>query len=579
MNLETIRDQIKDYATNFEVLSDGITKAFDVAPERVRDLAKVMMENGVDHLPLIIALETEDNKLELRYIYSVLDGGQPGKGQEEGLHQKTVARVVLPDEKTTVPSIQDLYPVAVFHEREAFDMLGIEFTPKERIRRILLPDPLPEDVHPMRKKYTHQVLGDIVRVESEKRAERLPGGTEVIKERADYAVVVGPQHPTHKEPIRFVFHIAGETVEDADVRVGFNYRGIEKAFEARTWLQNMYLGERICGICSASHQLCMGEVVEKVAKIEAPERAQLIRIIVLELERIHSHMLWYGVLAHDAGYDTLFHLTWRDREIVMDDLEIISGNRVNYSMVTPGGVRRDIPKEMGEKIAQHQKTLRKKVEEHRVFLEKETTFVKRLEDVAPLTFHDAIKYSAVGPTLRAAGVKRDARKIDPSPKAYDDMPFPIRIGDTGDVYDTMVVRIDETLDSIDIVLHALDRLKEMPEGDIAVKFPRKIPPNEAYNRVEAPRGEDMHYARSAGGTGPDRYRVRAPTLQNLPSLVKRLQGIQVADIPVAIRSIDPCIGCMERVTFVKPSGQSVEMSGTQLKKRAYEWYATGRKVV
>ncbi|MFW9995912.1 MAG: nickel-dependent hydrogenase large subunit, partial [Candidatus Odinarchaeota archaeon] len=188
-----------------------------------------------------------------------------------------------------------------------------------------------------------------------------------IKETADYAISVGPQHPTHKEPVRFIFQIKGETIQDVDLRIGFNHRGIEKALENRTWLQNLYLTTRLCGICSVAHQLAYVYAAEKCFKIEndVPERAHYIRTIIAELERVQSHMLWYGVLAHDTGYDTLFHITWRDREIVNDILEMISGNRVNYAMYTLGGVRRDIAKDLKNKIVPMLKDLRKKCEYHR----------------------------------------------------------------------------------------------------------------------------------------------------------------------------------------------------------------------
>ncbi|MHA2363185.1 MAG: hydrogenase large subunit [Candidatus Hodarchaeales archaeon] len=566
--LEKLKTDLKPFIQGEKVLQTD-TIRWDVPPEKIHDFAEILDKNNVSHLNLIIGLESEQN-LELRYIFNLpSSNGEPLK--------KGVAKVVLPNDDTKIPSVQDIYPVGVFHEREAFDMLGIGFEPEEKIHRILLPDPLPADIHPLRKKYTHQQLAEIVKVESEKRIVKNKGeGSETIIERADYAMVVGPQHPTNKEPIRFTFHIEGETIQDVDVRVGFNYRGIEKAFEARSWNQNLYLAERICGICSNAHQLAMGEVVEKCARIAAPERAKYIRIILAELERVHSHILWYGVLAHDAGYDSLFHITWRDREIVMDVLELISGNRVNYSMISLGGVRRDITPEQAEKIAKDMKELRKRVKKHEKMLISETSFVKRLADVAPLSYDKAKRYSAVGPTIRAAGVKHDLRKDDPTPSAYKDMPFDIRTGSTGDVYDTLRVRIDETYDSIDMIIHALDQL---PSGDISTKFPTRVPLGEAFVHVEAPRGEDYHYVRSQGGTSPYRYRVRAPTLQNLPSLVERLKGVQIADIPVGIRSIDPCIGCMERVTFIKPSGKKIEMSGPHLKKKAYEAYATGRKVL
>ncbi|MFX0091273.1 MAG: nickel-dependent hydrogenase large subunit, partial [Candidatus Hodarchaeota archaeon] len=247
-----------------------------------------------------------------------------------------------------------------------------------------------------------------------------------IPEKEDYAISVGPQHPTHKEPIRYIFHMKGETIEEVDLRIGFNHRGIEKAFEARTWRQNIYLAARLCGICSAAHQFVYSMVAEKCAKIynDVPERGNYIKVIIAELERIHSHILWYGVLAHDTGYDTMFQLTWRDREIVMDLLEMISGNRVNYSMYTIGGVRRDISPELATKGVAMLKELRKKVVYHRDVMMSERSFIVRQRDVAILSKDDAKRFCAVGPTVRASGVNYDVRKVDPY-SAYPEFDFEV----------------------------------------------------------------------------------------------------------------------------------------------------------
>ncbi|MHA2298308.1 MAG: hydrogenase large subunit [Candidatus Hodarchaeales archaeon] len=402
-----------------------------------------------------------------------------------------------------------------------------------------------------------------------------------IPETSDYAISVGPQHPTHKEPVRFIFQVKGETVQDVDLRIGFNHRGIEKAFENRTWLKNLYLVTRLCGICSVAHQLAYVHAAEKCMIIQdsVPERAHFIRLIIAELERVQSHILWYGVLAHDTGYDTLFHITWRDREIVNDILELISGNRVNYAMYTLGGVRRDISREQKEKIVPKLKDLRKKCEYHRAVMMKERSFIVRQKGVAILSKKDAKKYCAVGPTVRASGVNIDLRKVDPY-SVYDKVSFDVPLYSEGDILGGLYNRLDETLISIDIILDALDA---MPAGDIRLPWrevPRRPETSEGIQRVEAPRGEDIHYIRSNGTDKPDRHKIRAPTFQNFPSLVHRLKGVQVADIPPVIRVIDPCIGCCERVTFVKAgSRKKLTLNGHHLVSRANRFYRSGTKVL
>jgi len=399
-----------------------------------------------------------------------------------------------------------------------------------------------------------------------------------IPESCDYSIAVGPQHPTHKEPMRWIFHVKGETIHEVDLRLGFNHRGIEKAFESRTYNQNLYLAERLCGICSNAHQYCYVQAAEKCANLydEVTERAQFIRILLQELERIQSHQLWYGVLAHDTGYDTMFHITWRDREIVSDVLELISGNRVTYSMYTLGGVRRDISKEQIDKILPMVAEIKKRSLYHKHVLESEKSFVVRQKDVAPLSAKDALRFCANGPVVRAAGINNDIRKKDP-PLGYDRIPFDIPIYNGCDIFDAMRVRMDETLIACDISTYVLENL---PAGDIRIKFPKKIPPNEGISRVEAPRGEDIHYVRSNGTNKPDRHKIRAPTTGNILSLRHRLKGAQVADIPPVIRVIDPCIGCCERATFIDvKSGKSKTLSNAHLISRANRAYRLKTKVL
>ncbi len=163
-------------------------------------------------------------------------------------------------------------------------------------------------------------------------------------------IPIGPQHPALKEPESFLISLHGEKITASSVRLGYNHRGIEKACENQTYIQDLYLIERICGICSHSHSTCFVQAVEEIAGLEIPARARYIRTLISELERIHSHLLWLGVAGHEIGFDTLLMYTWRDREAVMDILALLSGNRVNYSMNTIGGVRRDIKPEQKEKV-------------------------------------------------------------------------------------------------------------------------------------------------------------------------------------------------------------------------------------
>ena len=382
-------------------------------------------------------------------------------------------------------------------------------------------------------------------------------------------IVIGPQHPALKEPERFILEVEGEQVIRAIPRIGYVHRGIEKAMENRTYIQNLYLAERICGICSHAHTTCYVQAVEDLLGIEAPPRAKYIRTVIAELERIHSHLLWLGIVAHEVGFDTFFMYVWRDREIIMDLLEEISGNRVNYAMNTIGGVRRDIDEEKTSKILKGLEIIEEKIKKYIQMILKEPTILKRTVGVGILSSIDAVKYNTVGPMARASGLRKDVRKDDPY-IAYDDIPFNVVTRNEGDCFSRIMVRAEEILESINIVREALSKL---PSGDIRVKARLAIPLSEAVSRVEAPRGELIHYVMSNGTDKPERYKIRAPTLANLMALCKMLSGAYLADVPVILAGIDPCFSCMDRMQIID-CGKKEKHSWTldDLRRYAREWY-------
>ena len=382
-------------------------------------------------------------------------------------------------------------------------------------------------------------------------------------------IPIGPQHPALKEPESFLVALKGEKITDFAVRLGYNHRGIEKACEERTYVQDVYLTERICGICSHTHSTAFVQAVEEIAGLDIPKRAKYIRTIVGELERVHSHLLWLGVAAHEIGFDTLLMYTWRDREIVMDLLAAITGNRVNYGMNTLGGVRRDISAEQSKEVLNGLKKLEERTKYYIDVATKETTIIKRLSNVGILSKSDALKLGAVGPTARASGVDRDVRRDDPY-AAYGELDFKVVTDDHCDVYGRTLVRCGELMESYKMLRQAL---KDMPEGPIAIKAPRKIPAGEAVSRYEAPRGECMHYVKANGTEKPERVKVRAPTLANVQCVAKMLEDRQLADLPIVIAAIDPCFSCTDRLVGVKEKGlRKRTMKWEQLREYSIHWY-------
>ena len=380
-----------------------------------------------------------------------------------------------------------------------------------------------------------------------------------------YSVPIGPVHPSLKEPMTFSFKIYGEHIEEVCLAPGDNHRGIEFMGMQRNPVQIIYLAERICGICSASHPFAFCKAVENAAGIEVPERGQYIRVIIAELERIHSHILWAGVAAHELGFDSVLYLTWKAREVVLDTLEILTGNRINYGIFMIGGVRRDISSEQISEIRKtidYYKDIYGKIED--VFLN-DPTIALRTKNVGILTKEDALRLCAVGPTARASGIKKDVRQDQPY-SAYADLnvkaitPNVLTGEVNGDVYDRIVVRLLELVQSLEIIEQCLDNL---PSGEIIaekklVKLLNQLKraKGRGVGRHEAPRGECIHSVKLEEAETPEVWKARAPTYNNLMTWFPMLLGQQIADIPIVIASIDPCIACMDRVTILdKATGQ------------------------
>ena len=364
-------------------------------------------------------------------------------------------------------------------------------------------------------------------------------------------IPIGPQHPALKEPESFSVTLSGEKIMKFSARLGYNHRGIEKACEERTYVQDVYLTERVCGICSHAHSTCFVQAVEEIASVDVPKKAQYIRTLVGELERVHSHLLWLGVAGHEVGFDTLLMYSWRDREVVMDILAMLTGNRVNYGINMLGGVRRDVTPEQGKDILKAMDILEERTKYYIDIATKETTLIQRLSGVGLLSHKDAVNLGAVGPTARASGVDRDVRRDDPY-AAYADLKFKVITDNHNDVYGRTLVRMGELLECYSIIRQVV---KSMPEGPITVKVPKKIPAGEAVSRYEAPRGEDMHYVKANGTDKPERVKVRAPTLANIQTVAKMLENRQLADLPIVIAAIDPCFSCTDRLTGIKHVGK------------------------
>jgi len=358
-------------------------------------------------------------------------------------------------------------------------------------------------------------------------------------------IPIGPFHPALHEPSFFKVHVEGEKIVHTDIRLGYNHRGLEKICEARTIEQAIIVIERVCGICSQAHTTAYCGAVEDIAGIDIPERAAYIRSIFCEIERIHSHLLCMGTMFHTLGYEYLFMECWKLREITMDILEDLGGNRVHYSSNTIGGVRKDIDNKTSDRILSDIESLLNPVKEWLDIIKHDSTVYERLKGVGYLSIKEIKQFGAVGAFAKGGGIPIDARFSDQY-AAYGFHDFKPVVesvnGKGGDCYSRAIFRSKECLQSIDLTKTFLDNL---PDGDLVTKYD-SIPAGESMGRTEAPRGEDVHYVRTNGGPLLDRIRVRVPTYTNLQTLPTALKGNLIGDVPVILVTMDPCFSCTER---------------------------------
>ena len=358
-----------------------------------------------------------------------------------------------------------------------------------------------------------------------------------------YIVPIGPYHPALEEPIHAKLYTEGEVIKDAEVFVGYNHRGIEKLATERNAIQTLVLVERVCGICSHSHALTYAMAVEAINQIEVPKRGEYIRVITAELERLHSHFLWLGIACHIIGHDSLFMHIWDERELVMDLLEKMTGNRVNYAMVTIGGSRRDISDELRAEILAACDKLKGPLDRITEIALTDKTIAMRTKGVGVLKREDALRLGAVGPHARASGVDVDVRRDAPY-CSYGDFEFDVPVVESGDVFARVVVRALECYESIKIIRQALENL---PEGKINLGNKLiKIKEGQAVARHEAPRGQLSHMVVGDGSLNNHRVSVHVPSFKNTPTIPFMLRGNTVADAGLIIASIDPCFSCLDR---------------------------------
>lgn len=510
----------------------------------------------VDRRDLPAAAAFLDKDLDARFVISVgTDVRDAGQGfrvdhifSQDLRKTWILLRAYASAEDPAVASITPEVPAAGWAEREFQDMLGIRADGHPDPRRLVLADDWPEGLHPLRRDVPYNIHPEPASGVAPPMAA--PPGNAVT-------IPIGPFFPVLEEPTFLKVFADGEEVVGLDYRGFFNHRGIEKLGDSKlTYNEVPFVAERICGICGFVHSTSYAQAVENAAGVEVPLRARYIRSIVLELERIHSHLLWLGIAGHILGFDTVLMQTWRMREPLMWLMERLTGNRKSYGMNLVGGVRKDIPKEQHAEIIRVLDEIEREWRKVIKAVLDDTPLLMRLSKVGVLTPKDARTLGSVGPTARGSAQPIDTRINHPY-AAFDRIEVKGVWKEGCDAAARTLVRLEEALESIRQVKLLLS---EMPEGPILHTFTEPIPAGrEGVSAVEAGRGEVIHYIMTGEDARPYRWRVRAPTYANLQALSASLKGMSIADVPITLGSMDPCFSCTERLQVVDVRSRRVRV--------------------
>jgi Ni,Fe-hydrogenase III large subunit len=433
------------------------------------------------------------------------------------------------------PSITPLVPAAHWYEREVQDMLGLTALGHPDPRRLVHHDDWPDGVYPLRKDFDPAV--------SVPRVEREPHRFHTLHGEGFVEIPVGPIHAGVIEPGHFRFAAVGEAVFHLETRLFYTHRGIEKLAEGKSATQVAQIAERICGACSCSHAVSYAQAIERIAGVEVPAKAAALRTIFLELERLYNHLGDLGNICAGVSFAVGASAGARLKEDIQRLNERLTGNRFLHGAVRPGGVRRDL---YVEDVADLTRTLDAVALDFRAFVDlilASETLVERLTATGILPETTARALGAVGVAARASGVDVDSRRDHPY-AFYDRLPMavPVVVRHEGDVKARALVRIDEALASLAIIRATL---ATMPEGPIAVEV-GSVPAGAAFGVTESPRGENIHWVRTAADGTIERYRVRSASYPNWPAVAASVPGNMVPDFPLINKSFELCYACLDR---------------------------------
>ncbi len=486
-------------------------------------------------------------------------------------------KVALKGDHLLIPSISKLWLNANWYEREVFDMFGIRFDGHPNMRRILMP--LSWQGHPLRKEHPARAteMGQFQlpddKVDREQEALRFKPeewGMATHSDDSDFMFLnIGPQHPGTHGVLRIILQLDGEDIVDAVPDIGFHHRGAEKMAERQSWHTYIPYTDRIDYLGGVNNNLAYLLSVEKLAGIEVPERANVIRVMLCELFRIASHLVWYGTFAQDVGQLSPVFYMFTDREKIFDIIEAVCGGRMHPNWFRIGGVAQDLPNGWEVLVKNFITYFPKKLREYDKMVMQNSLFKARTEGIGIFTKQEAIEWGATGANLRACGMEWDFRKKQPY-SGYENFDFEIPIGKNGDCYDRALVRIEEMRQSLRIIEQCV---KNMPAGPyksdhplttppvkkntmkdietlithfLNVSWGPVIPPGEVMSCTEATKGANSYYAISDGNTSPYRVRVRTPSFAHMQMLPYISKGYTVADMLSILGAMDYVLADIDR---------------------------------
>ena len=579
--LNSLKTKFPDAILATRVDAARAETTLSVASERLLEIARYLRdepEAAFDHLTDICSVDYPEDQLRFEVVYHL---------HSLPLRQRLRLKARLTEDDPTIASVTGIWKGAEFLEREVYDMMGIRFSGHPDLRRILMPEDYDEG-YPLRKDFPTEGRGwrsrfefiprldeaavDVVRSEfseEQKGVFRAEPDVPSSQRKEELLLNMGPQHPSTHGVLRVVLMLDGERVVKATPDLGYLHRGVEKLCEGLTYMQIIPHTDRLDYVCAMANNYAYVRAVEKLLEIEAPIRAEYIRTIVAEMQRIIGHLFWLGTQALDIGAMTVFFWTFRERETLLDMFEKLCGARLTLNYYRIGGVDSDFTSELVQRMKAFLDSFPEKVKEYDSLIASNRIWLGRTKNIALLSAEDAISFGCTGPVLRGSGVAYDVRKAEPY-GVYDKVDWEVPIGKNGDTYDRYWIRMEEMRQSARIIAQCLDQL---PAGPIMAESAQYIPPPkelvmrdmeslihhfiiytqgikppkaETYCATEAPKGELGFFIVSDGSPRPYRLKIRSPSFVHMGAFDHMARGYLISDIITIFGTYDVVMGECDR---------------------------------